>query len=498
MSHSETLEAELQPVSAVIVLAAGGGTRMKSSTSKLLHEVAGKSMLSFAVSAASALNPDHLVVVVGHLREQVLAHLEEIADTVSTAVQEEQRGTGHAVACGLDGLAELSGEVVVTYGDVPMLTGETLRKLVATHRSQLNQITILSAKVPDPTGYGRIVRRGEQVARIVEQKDASAEEREITEINSGIYVFDAATLRHGLANLDTNNAQGELYLTDVIAICSEGGGRVGAMITDDVWQTEGVNDRVQLARMGKEMNRRILDSWMLAGVTIVDPNSTWIDVDVDLAADVTLLPGTILKGATSVATGAVIGPDTMLTDVEVGPGAQVVRTHGSLAVIGEDATVGPFAYLRPGTELGARGKIGTFVETKNAVVAPGAKVPHLAYAGDAIIDEGANIGAGTIFANYDGINKGTTHIGRNVFIGSNSVLVSPVDVGDGALVGAGSTITEDVPAGALALARGRQRNIEGWIAVRRPGSKWHAAAQAASEAPHPAVLESRAKAEGTK
>lgn len=497
MSNSENFDAELQPVSAVIVLAAGGGTRMKSNTSKLLHEVAGKSMLSYAVSAAAALDPQHLVVVVGHLRDQVLAHLDEISDTVATAVQEEQRGTGHAVSCGLEGLTDLNGEVVVTYGDVPMLTGDTLRQLVGLHRAQSNQITVLSAHVPDPTGYGRIVRRDDLVERIVEQKDATAEEREITEINSGIYVFDAAVLRHGLDNLSSDNAQGELYLTDVISICNHQGGRVGAMVTDDIWQTEGVNDRIQLARMGKEMNRRILDSWMLAGVTIVDPNSTWIDVDVDLAPDVTLLPGTILRGATSVGSGATIGPDTMLTDVEVGAGAEVVRTHGSLAVIGEDATVGPFAYLRPGTELGAKGKIGTFVETKNAVIAAGAKVPHLAYAGDAIIDEGANIGAGTIFANYDGVHKSTTHIGRNAFIGSNSVLVSPVDIGDGSLVGAGSTITDDVPPGALALARGRQRNIEGWIAERRPGSKWHAAAQGAAQAPHPAVQESRAKLEGT-
>lgn len=495
MSSSETVEAELQPVAAVVVLAAGGGTRMKSSKSKLLHEVAGKSLLSFALSAASALDPEHLVVVVGHQREQVLEHLEGMPIAITTAVQEQQNGTGHAVECGLAGLGELTGEVVVTYGDVPMLTGETLRELVAAHRAQFNQITILSARVPDPTGYGRIVRNGDVVARIVEHKDASDAERAITEINSGIYVFDAGVLRHGLDNLDTDNAQGELYLTDVITIANREGGRVGAMVTEDIWQTEGVNDRVQLARMGHEMNRRILDRWMLAGVTITDPNSTWIDVDVDLSPDVTLLPGTILKGATSVASGATIGPDTMLTDVEVGAGASVVRAHGSLAVIGEDASVGPFAFLRPGTELGAKGKIGTFVETKNAVIAPGAKVPHLAYAGDAIIDEGANIGAGTIFANYDGVHKSTTHVGRNAFVGSNSVLVAPLDLGDGAFVAAGSTITNDVPPGALAVARGRQNNVEGWIAKRRPGSKWDEAAIDAAEQPHPAVAESRAKVE---
>lgn len=493
MSDSEALEAEWQPVSAVIVLAAGGGTRMKSSKSKLLHEVAGKSMLSYALSAAAALDPQTLVVVVGHQREQVLAHLDEISTPCVTAVQDEQRGTGHAVGCGLDPLGEVGGEVVVTYGDVPMLTGETLRQLVASHRSQGNQITILSARVPDPAGYGRIVRHGEAVARIVEHKDATPDERAIDEINSGIYVFDAGVLRHGLAHLSTDNAQAELYLTDVITICHDAGGRIGAMVTDDMWQTEGVNDRVQLARMGREVNRRILHAWMLAGVTIIDPDSTWIDADVDLSPDVTLLPGTMLQGATSVATGAVIGPDTTLTDVEVGANATVTRTHGSFAVIGEGASVGPFSYVRPGTELGAGGKIGTFVETKNAVIAPGAKVPHLAYAGDAIIDEGANIGAGTIFANYDGQHKSTTHVGRNAFVGSNSVLVAPVDIGDGAFVAAGSAITEDVPAGALAVARGRQHNAEGWIAKRRPGSKWHQAAQASDGQPHPGVVESRAK-----
>lgn len=497
MSDSDKLEADLHPVSAVVVLAAGGGTRMKSSKSKLLHEVAGKSMLSFAVSAASALNPQHLVVVVGHQREQVLAHLEDMSSPVETAVQEEQRGTGHAVGCGIAGLGELSGEVVVTYGDVPMLTGETLRKLVATHRENLNQVTVLSARVPDPSGYGRIVRKGELVERIVEHKDASPAEREIDEINSGIYVFDAEALRHGLSNLSTDNAQGELYLTDVITIANQRGGRVGAMVIDDIWQTEGVNDRVQLARMGREMNRRILDAWMLAGVTIVDPGSTWIDVDVDLAPDVTLWPGVILKGATSVESGAEIGPDTTLSDVEVGAGATVVRSHGSLSVIGEKAVVGPFSYLRPGTVLGEASKVGAFVETKNTTLAAGAKVPHLTYAGDAVIDEGANIGAGTIFANYDGVNKSATHIGRNVFIGSNSVLVAPVDIGAGAFVAAGSAIVEDVPPGSLAVARGQQYNSEGWIAKRRPGSKWDQAAQSSDGTVHPRVVESRNKLKGT-
>ncbi len=472
---------DLDPVTAVVVLAAGGGTRMKSDRSKLLHEVAGKSMLSYAISAAAALDPDHLVVVVGHQREQVESHLEELSASITTAVQEEQLGTGHAVACGLAGLTDLVGEVVVTYGDVPMLTGDTLRQLVAVHRAHHQQVTVLTAEIDDPSGYGRILRLEDRVVGIVEHRDATSEQLGIKEINSGIYVFDAETLQAGLAQLGTDNAQAEQYLTDVVHFAHERGDRVGALRTDDVWQTEGVNDRIQLARMAAEMNRRILDAWMLAGVTVVDPSSTWVDVDVDLARDVTLLPGTILQGATTVGQGAVIGPDTTLMDVEVGARAQVIRSHGSFAIVGEDAQVGPFSYLRPGTQLGADGKIGAFVETKNAVIGAGAKVPHLCYCGDAVVGSAANIGAGTIFANYDGANKSTCHIGDNAFVGSNSVLVAPVDVGVGAFVAAGSAITEDVPPAALAVARGRQHNSEGWVHSRRPGSAASRAVDSDSE-----------------
>ncbi len=487
---------DLSPVPAVVVLAAGRGTRMKSKKSTLLHEVCGKTMLSYAVSAAAALNPERLVVVVGHLRDQVAEHLETLSTAVTTAVQDEQLGTGHAVAAGLAGLDGLTGDVVVTYGDVPMLTGDTLRKLVAVHRARRNAVTLLTAEVPEPTGYGRILRAEGAVTGVVEEADATDEQRAIREINSGIYVFDAEVLRAGLADMGATAAGREQNLTDVVRFASTRGDNVGALLSEDVWQTEGVNDRVQLARVNKEMNRRILDAWMLAGVTIVDPASTWIDVDVDLAPDVVLLPGVMLQGATTIAEGAIIGPSTTLMDVEVGEGAEVVRTHGSFAIIGDGATVGPFAYLRPGTQLGARGKIGTFVETKNAVIAPGAKVPHLAYVGDGFVDEGANIGAGVIFANYDGVNKSSSHVGRNAFVGSNSVLVAPVDIGDGAFVAAGSTVTDDVPAGSLAVARGRQHVAEGWVARRRPGSKADTAAKAGDGSIHPAVAESRAKLKG--
>ena len=434
-------DSDLAPVAAVIVLAAGGGTRMKSRRSKLLHELCGKSMLSYAVSAAAALNPHHLVVVVGHQRVEVLEHLESLSQNVTTAVQEQQLGTGHAVTCGLRQLPDLEGEVVVTYGDVPLLTGKTLRKLVSIHRAESNAVTVLTAEVEDPAGYGRIVRTGGKVTGIVEHRDASDEQLLIREINSGIYVFDAAVLRDGLAQLSTDNTQGEQYLTDILRYAHDLDRPVGALITEDVWQTEGVNDRVQLARMSQELNRRILERWMREGVTVIDPRNTWVDVDVDLSQDVTLMPGVILQGATTIAPGAVIGPDTTLQDVEVGENATVIRSHGSFAIIGD----------------------------------------------------GANIGAGTIFANYDGVNKSTTHVGNSAFIGSNSVLVAPVDISDGAFVAAGSAVTDDVPAGGLAVARGRQRNVDDWLVRRRPGSK---AARAAAESDgnvHPAVAESRAK-----
>lgn len=469
-------------VAAVVIMAAGAGTRMKSATAKVLHQLCGRSMLSYAVDAASALEPEHLVVVVGHQKEQVQEHLAEVAPQVETAVQEQQRGTGDAVRAGLSILTQLTGEVVVTSGDVPLLTGDTLRALVEAHRGEGNAVTVLTTIAADPTGYGRIVRDGDQLARIVEQRDASLDEQAITEINSGIYVFDGAVLRNGIASLETNNAQGELYLTDVIGFARGQGQRVGASVLVDSMQAEGINDRIQLSALNAELNRRILHTWMAAGVTVVDPATTWVHDSVDIAADVTLLPGTSLEGATSVAAGATIGPNTTLIDVEVQADAQVVRTHAQLAVIGAGATVGPFAYLRPGTQLGGKGKIGAFVETKNAQIGEGAKVPHLTYCGDATVGEGANIGAGTIFANYDGVNKHHTEVGKYSFVGSDTVLVAPVEIADGAYVAAGSTITDTVQPGALGVARGKQRNIPGWVPRKRAGTKSAAAAEAANQA----------------
>lgn len=466
---------------AVVVLAAGEGTRMRSSTPKVLHRIAGRTLLGHAVAAARGLDPEHLVVVVRHERDQVAAHVAEIDPGALVADQDDVPGTGRAVRCGLDVLPrDLSGTVVVTYGDVPLLETSTLAALVAAHEDAGNAVTVVTAEVDDPTGYGRVVRDADgAVTAIVEHKDATPDQLAVREINSGIYAFDAAVLADALRRVRRDNAQGEVYLTDVLGIVRGDGRRVAAHRVDDAWQTEGVNDRVQLARLGAELNRRLLERHMRAGVTVVDPATTWVDVDVELAPDVVLLPGTQLHAGTVVETGASVGPDTTLSGVRVGAGASVVRSHGSDAEIGPGAAVGPFSYLRPGTRLGADGKIGAFVETKNAVIGTGSKVPHLSYVGDAEIGEGSNIGCATVFVNYDGVAKHRTVVGDHVRIGSDTMLVAPVTIGDGAYTAAGSVITEDVPAGAMAVARGRQRTIEGWVERRRAGTP---AAEAARRA----------------
>lgn len=472
---------------AVIVLAAGQGTRMKSTLPKVLHPIGGRSLLHHSIVAAAGTSPEHLVVVVRHERDQLVSHLESLpmdsTQTVLIADQDEVPGTGRATECALTQLPDdLDGTVVVTYGDVPLLTADTINSLVEAHESSHNAVTVLSAEVDDPNGYGRIVRDASgALLRIVEQKDASDDQRSIREINSGIYAFDASALRAGLASLTTDNAQGEKYLTDVIGFSRDAGQSVAATATQDLWQVEGANDRVQLANLGKELNRRVCEKWMRAGVSIIDPDTTWIDMDVSLGEDATILPGVQLLGATDIGTGAVVGPDSTLKDTEVGAGARVVRTHSELAVVGAGANVGPFAYLRPGTSLGEDGKIGTFVETKNADIGRGAKVPHLSYVGDAEIGEGSNIGAASVFVNYDGVNKHRTVVGKHARMGSDNMYVAPVTVGDGAYSGASTTVRKDVPAGALAITVAPQRNLEGWVVSNRPGTPAAQAAEAASE-----------------
>jgi bifunctional UDP-N-acetylglucosamine pyrophosphorylase/glucosamine-1-phosphate N-acetyltransferase len=445
-----------------------------------MHVLAGRTLIGHAVAAAEVLQPEHLVVVVGHGREQVAEHLAETAPEATIAVQDRQLGTGHAVMCALEALPALEGVVVVTYGDVPLLTPDTVTDLVALHVDDGNAVTVLTAQVSDPAGYGRIVRDADGgVLGIVEHKDATPDVLEIREINSGIYAFDAAVLRECLNRLDTANAQGELYLTDVLTLARTDGRRVGAYTIADQWQTEGVNDRVQLAALYRELNRRVLERWMRSGVTVLDPATTWVDVTVRLGGDVVLRPGVQLHGETTVHDRAEIGPDSTLVDCVVGEAASVVRTHARSADIGPESSVGPFTYLRPGSRLARRAKAGGFVEIKASTIGEGSKVPHLSYVGDAEIGVGSNIGAATIVVNYDGVAKHRTVIGDFVRVGSDTMLVAPVTLGDGAYTAAGSVVTTDVPPGALAVARSRQRNVEGWVARRRAGSP---AADAAARA----------------
>ncbi|MBX6767441.1 MAG: bifunctional UDP-N-acetylglucosamine diphosphorylase/glucosamine-1-phosphate N-acetyltransferase GlmU, partial [Actinomadura rubrobrunea] len=394
---------------AVIVLAAGEGTRMKSRTAKVLHELCGRTMLGHVLTAAAELDPERLIVVVGHRREQVIAHLEQGWPKAEVVVQERQGGTGHAVRTVLEQVGELRGTVVVTNGDHPLLRGATLAAMVRTHEAEGNAATVLTTEIPDPTGYGRILRAPDgSLAAIVEHKDATDEQRAVREINVGMYAFDGALLGGALKRVTTDNAGGEEYLTDVVAILRGDGHRAGAHLTPDWVETQGVNDRVQLARARRQLNDRLLEAHMRAGVTIVDPATTWIDVDVTIEPDVEIHPGTQLRGRTHVAEGARVGPGCTLTDTRVGADATVVNAVCVEADIGPEASVGPYAYLRPGTRLARKAKAGTYVEMKNAQVGEGSKVPHLTYVGDAEIGEGSNIGASTVFVNYDGVKKHRT------------------------------------------------------------------------------------------
>ncbi|WP_408910829.1 bifunctional UDP-N-acetylglucosamine diphosphorylase/glucosamine-1-phosphate N-acetyltransferase GlmU [Corynebacterium gottingense] len=471
---------------AVVVLAAGAGTRMKSTKQKTLHEIGGRSLLSHSLHAAASVHPEHVVAVVGHQRDQVSPAVDEIAQEMDTtilqAVQEEQNGTGHAVQCGLTAIPDFDGTVVVTNGDVPLLQPETIEALISEHERAQAAVTVLSLEFQNPTGYGRIIRdESGDVREIVEEKDANDEQKAVKEVNSGVFAFDGAVLRDALTRINSDNAQGELYITDVLGIARSDGKTVAAFVAPDARELAGVNDRVQLAAAGKELNRRQVEKAMRGGATVVDPATTWIGVDVEIGQDVIIYPNTQLWGATSIGDRAEIGPDTTLTDMEVHAGAKVVRTQGELGVIGEDATVGPFTYIRPGTELGARGKLGGFVESKNAKIGEGSKVPHLTYIGDATVGRESNIGASSVFANYDGVNKHHTTIGDYCRTGSDTMFVAPVNIGDGAYTGAGTVVTEDVPAGALAIKEGRQRNIEGWVEKRRPDTDAAKAAKNARE-----------------
>jgi bifunctional UDP-N-acetylglucosamine pyrophosphorylase/glucosamine-1-phosphate N-acetyltransferase len=472
---------------AVVVLAAGAGTRMRSKTPKVLHSLAGRSMLAHALHAANEIDPSFLITVVGHDREQVGAAVDAVATDLGreiiSAIQEEQLGTGHAVQCALQAVpADFTGDLLVTAADVPLLDGHTLSALLDEHRSYAegSAVTVLTVVPGDPNGYGRIVRNADgQVTEIVEHADATPEQTAINEVNSGVYAFDAAVLRTMIGQLSTANAQHELYLTDVLRLAREAGHSVHGARLVDAAKVTGVNDRVQLSDAARTLNRYILERHMRAGVTIMDPATTWVDASVTIARDAVIRPGVQLLGATDIGEDAEIGPDSTLTDVVVGDGARVVRTHGDQAMIGPGANIGPFCYLRPGTVVGDSGKLGAFVETKNATIGAHSKVPHLTYVGDATIGEHSNIGASSVFVNYDGVQKHHTTVGSHVRTGSDTMFVAPVTVGDGAYTAAGTVLRRSVPPGALAVSGGPQRNIENWVQRYRPGT---AAARAAAEA----------------
>ena len=456
---------------------------MKSARPKILHTLAGRSLIGHVLATARELAPVHVIAVVRHERDSIVATLTELMPEILVVDQDDIPGTGRAVEVAIAALPDgFDGDVVVVSGDVPLLDAATLAMLIDTHRAGSAAATLLSAIMDDATGYGRIVRADDgEVERIVEQRDASDDELGIAEVNSGTYVFRAGPLREQLGKVGTANTQNEKYLTDVVALLRGTGAVVSALPVRDGWMVSGVNDRVQLAEASRRMNELIVRHWQLAGVTVDDPATTWIDADVTLAEDVQLLPGTQLKGATLVQSGAIIGPDTTLVDCEVGAGAIVRRTDATLAVIGAGASVGPYAYLRPGTQLGADGKIGTFVETKNSTIGAGSKIPHLSYIGDTEVGEQSNVGAGTITANYDGVSKSRTVVGSHVRTGSHNVFVAPVTIGDGAYTGAGTVVRKDVPPGALAVTVAPQRNMAGWVEANRAGSAAARAAAAASE-----------------
>ena len=463
-----------RPLSAV-VLAAGEGTRMRSATPKLLHPLCGRPMLLHVLDTLVALPLERIVVVVGHGAERVTKMVQEQLATeipIEFVEQRVQRGTGDAASVGLTAFADTldaEDDVLVLAGDVPLLRSESLADLATEHRLADAAATLLTAHLDDPTGYGRVIRDGrDKVERIVEQPDANDAELEITEVNPSIYCFRRAFLAPALRRLSPENAQGEYYLTDVIAVLRQAGHLVVGAPAADATETLGVNDRAQLAAAEAVLRSRINERWMREGVSMTDPGATYIDAMVELEPDVQLLSGTILEGRTIVGSGTVIGPDSRLVDTIVGSDATVANTVARESEIGDRATIGPYASLRAGTHVAADAHVGTFVEVKNSEIGEGAKVPHLAYVGDAEIGPRANIGAGTITANYDGRDKHRTVIGADARIGSNTVLVAPVEVGEGAYTGAGAVVSRDVPAGAL--AKGVPAEVEEGWAKRRAAS----------------------------
>jgi bifunctional UDP-N-acetylglucosamine pyrophosphorylase/glucosamine-1-phosphate N-acetyltransferase len=455
---------------AAVILAAGRGTRMKSALPKVLHAVAGLTMALYPARLAAALGCEPTVLVVGHEAAAVKAAL--AGEGLHFARQEEQLGTGHALLCAREQLADFTGTLLLLCGDVPLLREETLERLLAFHQAQAATVTVLTAEMADPHGYGRIVRDGEEVLRIVEEKDASLKEKAIREINTGIYAFEAPFVFEALGQVGRDNAQGEYYLTDVLALARAAGRKVCALVAGDPEESMGINDRLQLARAGQLMRRRINVALMRAGVSLIDPEASYIEPQVRIGEDTVVHPGVHLRGATVIGRDCLIEPGAMISDsiladrVHIKAGSVIEGSE-----IGAGSAIGPMAHLRPGTVLAGENKIGNFVETKKARLGRKSQASHLTYIGDAVVGERVNFGCGTITCNYDGVNKFQTTVGDDVFVGSDVQFIAPVSIGSGSLIGAGSTITQDVPADALAISRSEQKNIEGWAAKRRAKQK---------------------------
>jgi len=441
-----------------IILAAGKGTRMKSDLPKVLHKVAGISMLEHVFRSVNAINPEKTVTVVGHKAELVEQVLAGQTDFVR---QTEQLGTGHAVMMAEPVLENLTGQTLVIAGDTPLITGESLKNLIDFHINHKNVATILTAEADNPFGYGRIVRnQHDEVLKIVEQKDASDFEQQIKEINTGTYVFDNARLFEALKNINTNNAQGEYYITDVIGNFRENGEKVGAYTLKDFDESLGVNDRVALATAEGVMRRRINQQHMVNGVSFVNPHATYIDVDVEIAPEVQVEANVTLKGQTKIGAETILTNGTYIVDSVIGERTVITNSMIEESSVADGVTVGPYAHIRPGSSLAKDVHVGNFVEVKGSSIGENTKAGHLTYIGNSEVGANVNFGAGTITVNYDGQKKYKTIIGDNVFVGSNSTIIAPVELGDNSLIGAGSTITKDVPADAIALGRGRQINKE--------------------------------------
>lgn len=445
-----------------IILAAGEGTRMKSKKPKVLHELFHKPMIYHVIKAAQSCNTEALCVVVGHKADQVKQAIEKI-ENISFALQEQQLGTGHAVMQAGEFIEE-DKNILILYGDTPLITKESLQQLLDFHKKEQNSVSIVSAIVENPAGYGHIIRdKNGNFVKNIEHKDASEEQKQIKEINTGIYCFQGAALKKALSELKNDNVQGEYYLPDTLEIILQHGGKVNALVTEDVTAFFGINSRVQLAEATAIMQKRINQKHMENGVTLISPENTWIDNEVEIGQDTIIQPNTMIEGNTKIGEDCNIGPNTKLSNMVIGNGVQMQSTTAMDSTIGNDAIIGPFAYIRPNCHIADKVKVGDFVEVKNSNVGKGTKIPHLTYIGDTDAGEKINFGCGSITVNYDGSKKHRTVVEDNVFVGCNANLVAPVTVKKGSYIAAGSTITRDVPEDVLAVARARQQTIEGWV-----------------------------------